>query len=254
MPKKYGVKEKDQVVAHLLNLILTGKLRSGDRIDRNEIAGSLGVSRVPIQEALVQLEHDGVVSTRYHRGAFVERFDQSTVLEHYELEGVLNGMASARTAANPTSRILGELDGLMRTLRAAKDARIFAELTSEYRRTINEEYAGPRLQALIRASQNLIPGAFWASYQYRREDMLPFYEDEHSAIHRRDPQAARAACSGRSELMAQTMLTELFRRQVFTPHEQACRNNGHAAAAPVAPLPSRPKIVVETPEATRLAF
>ena len=70
MPKKYGVKEKDQVVSHILNLVLTGKLRSGDRVDRNEIALGLGVSRVPIQEALVQLEHDGVVSTRYHRGAF----------------------------------------------------------------------------------------------------------------------------------------------------------------------------------------
>jgi hypothetical protein len=45
--------------------------------------------------------------------------------------------------------------------------------------------------------------------------MLPFYEDETSAIHRRDPEAARAACVGRSNLMAQTMLAELFRRRVF---------------------------------------
>ena len=39
--------------------------------------------------------------------------------------------------------------------------------------------------------------------------MLPFYEDETAAIHRRDPEAARAACVGRSYLMAQTMLAEL---------------------------------------------
>ena len=41
MPKKYGVKEKDLVVSHVVNLVLTGKLRSGDRIDRNEIAHEL---------------------------------------------------------------------------------------------------------------------------------------------------------------------------------------------------------------------
>ena len=82
MPKRYGVKEKDQVVAHVINLVMTGKLRTGDRIDRNEIANDLGISRVPIQEAVVQLEHDGIVSTRYHRGAFVERFDETTVREH----------------------------------------------------------------------------------------------------------------------------------------------------------------------------
>ena len=79
MPKKYGVKEKDLVVSHVVNLVLTGKLRSGDRVDRNEIASDLGLSRVPIQEAVVQLEHDGILSTQYHRGAYVERFDESVV-------------------------------------------------------------------------------------------------------------------------------------------------------------------------------
>src|SRR5215213_4362410 len=106
MPKKYGVKEKDLVVSHVVNLVLTGKLRSGDRVDRNEIAHELGVSRVPIQEAVVQLEHDGILSTRYHRGAFVERFDESVVLEHHELYGLLSGIASARAAANPTPQLV----------------------------------------------------------------------------------------------------------------------------------------------------
>jgi DNA-binding GntR family transcriptional regulator len=219
MPKKYGVKEKDQVVSHILNLVLTGKLRSGDRVDRNEIAVGLGVSRVPIQEALVQLEHDGIVSTRYHRGAFVERFDEDTVLEHHELDGLLNGIASARAATNPTPRILGQLDALMRSLRSAKESRAFSEIAGEYRRTINEEYAGPRLHATIRASQDLIPRVFWMTYECSRDDMLPFYEDETAAIHRRDPDAARAACVGRSALMAQTMLAELFRRRVFAAPE-----------------------------------
>ena len=41
MPKKYGVKEKDQVVAHILELLLTGRLRTGDRVDRNEITAAL---------------------------------------------------------------------------------------------------------------------------------------------------------------------------------------------------------------------
>ncbi|AKN15649.1 GntR family transcriptional regulator [Mycobacterium haemophilum] len=216
MPKKYGFKEKDQVVSHILNLVLTGQLRSGDRVDRNEIAHGLGVSRVPIQEALVQLEHDGIVSTRYHRGAFVERFDEATVLEHHELDGLLNGIASARAAANPTPRILGELDALMRALRTSMESRTFADVASEYRRTVNDEYAGPRLHATIRASQNLIPRVFWATYQKNgSDDILPFYEDENSAIHRRDPEAARAACVGRSHRMAQTMLAELVRRQVL---------------------------------------
>jgi DNA-binding GntR family transcriptional regulator len=175
------------------------------------------VSRVPIQEALVQLEHDGIVSTRYHRGAFVERFDEATVLEHHELDGLLNGIASARAATSPTPRILGQLDAFMRSMRNAKDSRAFSDVAADYRRTINDEYAGPRLHATIRASQNLIPRLFWMTYQTDREDLLPFYEDETAAMHRRDPEAAHAACVGRSYLMAQTMLAELSRRRVFIP-------------------------------------
>lgn len=33
MPKRYGVKEQDLVVAHVRDLLLTGRLRSGDRVD-----------------------------------------------------------------------------------------------------------------------------------------------------------------------------------------------------------------------------
>ncbi len=221
MPKTYGAKEKDQVVAYLLNQVLTGKLRTGDRVDRNEIARELGVSRVPIQEAIVQLEHDGVLSTRYHRGAFVERFDEDSILEHHELHGVLNGVASARAAANPTPRILSQLDDIMRTLRSTKEPRQFQQATKDYRRAINDQYAGPRLSAAIRASQNLIPRAFLLGYSSVIAEMLPFYEDETAAIRHRDPDGARAACSGCAELMAEVMVTELVRRRVLAPSNKS---------------------------------
>jgi DNA-binding GntR family transcriptional regulator len=221
MPKKYGAKEKDQVVAYILDQLLTGKLRTGDRVDRNEIATALGMSRVPIQEAVVQLEHDGVLCTLYHRGAFVERFDEDTILEHHELHGVLTGMASARAAANPTPRILDDLDVSMRALRGAKDSRAFQQNAREYRRAINEQYAGPRLHAAIRASQNLIPRAFLPSYPNLVGEVLPFYEVETAAIQRRDPNAARAACSGCAELMARVIVAELVRRGVFAPSAKA---------------------------------
>jgi len=217
MPKKYGVKEKDLVVSHVVNLVLTGKLRSGDRIDRNEIANDLGLSRVPIQEAVVQLEHDGILSTQYHRGAYVERFDESVVREHHELYGLLSGIASARAAVHGLPPILDQLSVLIEAMRNSKESRAFQESAWQFRRTINDEYAGPRLQAAIRASQTFIPRGFWLAYLRNHDDMLPFYEAEAAAIHRRDPDGARAACVERSEVMARVMLGELVRRGVFRP-------------------------------------
>ena len=221
MPKKYGVKEKDLVVSHVVNLVLTGKLRSGDRVDRNEIANDLGLSRVPIQEAVVQLEHDGILSTQYHRGAYVERFDESVVREHHELYGLLSGIASARAAVDGLPQLLDQLSVLIEAMRSSKESRAFQETAAQFRRVINDEYAGPRLHAAIRASQTFIPRGFWLSYLRNHDEMLPFYEAETAAIHGRDPDGARAACAQRSELMARIMLAELVRRGVFKPSNAA---------------------------------
>src|SRR3954454_6608938 len=134
MPKKYGVKEKDLVVSHVVNLVLTGKLRSGDRVDRNEIANDLGLSRVPIQEAVVQLEHDGILSTQYHRGAYVERFDDSVVREHHELYGLLSGLASARAAVDGLPRIVDQLALFVEAMRSSKESRAFQETAWKFRK------------------------------------------------------------------------------------------------------------------------
>jgi DNA-binding GntR family transcriptional regulator len=216
MPKRYGVKEKDQVVAHIVDLVLTGRLRGGHRIDRNAIAEALGMSRVPIQEAMVQLEHDGIVSTRYHRGAFVEPFDAAALREHHELYGVLNGIASARAAKDPSADLLAGLDDALQHMRKGKDRRAFHDSCQRFRDVVNQAHAGPRLYAAIRASQCFAASEFWLSYPRVRAEFLPTYQQEATAIADRDQAGARTACVERSDLMATIMVAELTRRGVLT--------------------------------------
>lgn len=213
MPKRYGVNERDQVVAHVAQLILTGKLRSGDRLDRNELAAALGMSRVPVQEAVAQLEHDGVVATRYHRGAFIGRFDARVLLEHYHLYGVLNGLVSAGAAAEASTETIGRLKELVGTLRSEN----FHDIAWEYRQLLVEHHAGPRLQAAIGAAQTFIPRAFWADHQHVGPVLLAHYEAETNAIADGDPDAARAACETGAAQMGRVMLAELVRRGVLAP-------------------------------------
>jgi DNA-binding GntR family transcriptional regulator len=215
MPKKYGVKEKDLVVAHIVSQVLTGRLRSGDRLDRNEIANELGLSRVPVQEAIVQLEHDGVLSTRYHRGAYVEAFDEHVLLENFELHGVLTGIASARAATHPSAKLVHQLEKRMEKVRASVETRHFHENTWRFRKVINDSHTGPRLAAAIRAAQIFMPADFWTAYMGNHDEILPFYEAEYTAIIGRQPDAARAACAARAEVVGRIMLTELVRRRVL---------------------------------------
>jgi DNA-binding GntR family transcriptional regulator len=190
-------------------------------LDRNEIAEQLGLSRVPIQEAVVQLEHDGVLSTRYHRGAYVERFDEGVIREHHELYGMLNGIASARAAAVPDPKMLNALRTLLEAMRAGTGTRAFSDAAWRYRKTINEEHAGPRLQAAIRASLTLMPPSFWPAYFGSHAELLDYYVAETAAIVDGSPGAARAACVNRAELMGRIMLAELIRRRVLAPPASA---------------------------------
>jgi DNA-binding GntR family transcriptional regulator len=215
MPKHYGVKEKDHVVEHIINLILSGRLRTGDRIDRAVVTRDLGVSRIPVQEAILQLEHDGILSTRYHRGAFVERIDEASIREHHEIYGVLSAIPSAAAAAMATPSLLAALDASMLSIRNAKDPSTFHRNCWDYRNLINDEYAGPRLRAAIRASQCFAPSDFWLNYPAGPVDFLPSYEVETAAIHQRDPDAARAVCIRRADLMAEIMLAGLKSRGVL---------------------------------------
>lgn len=215
MPKKYGVKEKDLVVTYVVNLILTGKLRSGDRLDRNDIADDLGISRVPIQEAVVQLEHDGIVSTQYHRGAFIQRFDADVLREHHELYGVLNGIASARAATVADPELHTTLRALTAGLRNSRDTRSFHETAWQYRQAVTDAHAGPRLEAAIRAAQTFIPRAYWSAYLDAPAELLGHYEDETAAITGGDPAAARLACAAAAQVMSRIMLAELVRRGVL---------------------------------------
>lgn len=215
MPKKYGVKEKDQVVAHILKLLLTGRLRTGDRVDRNEITAALGLSRVPVQEALVQLEHDGILETRYHRGAFVERFDAATLQEHHEVHGLLTGAVSARAAVDPRPDFLDRLDQTLAEMRGADGSPAYAEAAGRYRNIVVGEYAGPRLRAAIATSRSFMPRTFWDEYPDSREVLQPFAEVEHAAIHNHAPERARRACMDQADLMADFVIADLTRRGVF---------------------------------------
>jgi DNA-binding GntR family transcriptional regulator len=215
MPKRYGVKEKDLVVAHVLDLLLTGRLRSGDRVDRNGIAAALGLSRVPVQEALVQLEHDGILESRYHRGAFVHRFDADVLREHHEVHGLLTGAVSARAAANPEPPILEALEHTMAMMRGAAGPRDYLEAVNLFRTTLVDGYAGPRLKATISASRSFLPNEFWATHPAGPAQLMPLYETEYAAISRRHPAVARQACLDRTDLMADVLIAELCRLGVF---------------------------------------
>ncbi len=104
----------------ILGLILRGDLKPGSRINEPDVAERLGISRVPVREALRELEATGLVVSRKNVGVFVRELAPREVAEFYELRGVFDGHAGTRAAAldevprRALSRILDAATNAMR--------------------------------------------------------------------------------------------------------------------------------------------
>ena len=76
-----------------LALILQGVLKPGQRINEPDVASRLQVSRVPVREALRELESSGLVVSRKHSGVFVRTLEPAEVRDLYQMRALLDGFA-----------------------------------------------------------------------------------------------------------------------------------------------------------------
>jgi DNA-binding GntR family transcriptional regulator len=88
----------------MLALILKGVLVPGQRINEPDVASRLQVSRVPVREALRELESSGLVISRKHSGVFVRQLDAAEVRDLYQMRGLLDGFAGRCAAHLPAAQ------------------------------------------------------------------------------------------------------------------------------------------------------
>lgn len=85
-----------KVTTKLRDLILKGEFKMGDRLMQEEWAAKLGVSRMPLREALKQLEVEGLVRMEPRRGAIVTPISIDDIEEIYQLRAMLEGEAAVK--------------------------------------------------------------------------------------------------------------------------------------------------------------
>lgn len=106
----------------MLSLILSGELLPGQRINEPDVASRLQVSRVPVREALRELESSGLVVSRKHAGVFVRQLEAAEVRDLYQMRGLLDGFAGRCAAQLPPplrDALLDTLDASIAAMRAA---------------------------------------------------------------------------------------------------------------------------------------
>jgi DNA-binding GntR family transcriptional regulator len=88
----------DQVYEAILSEISSGKFGRDARLIQEELAESLGVSRQPVQQALLLLRNHGILRDAPGRGLMVAPLESEFVRNLYEVRGVLDGLASGKAA------------------------------------------------------------------------------------------------------------------------------------------------------------
>ncbi len=96
----------DQVKDALLAEIASGKMSPGERIIQEQIALVLGVSRQPVQQALLLLRNQGVLKDAPGRGLIVAPLDADHVAHIYELRAAIEGMACRLASGRITDQTL----------------------------------------------------------------------------------------------------------------------------------------------------
>ena len=166
-----------QVYWHLRNQILQGELVGGDRINPAVIGDQLGTSRMPVREALRQLDAEGLVTIRPNRGAIVTTLTAAEVCELFEIRAALEALAARCALPHLTEENLFELDSIRQRMdRARGQAKLWVERHNEFHDFIVNLSQRPRLNADIKRIRNAIQPHLLLYIDVYKSTEIPGYE------------------------------------------------------------------------------
>ncbi len=128
----------DQATERLRNAIQRGSLAPGSQLVERELADKLGMSRVPIREAIHRLVEEGLVKKTAHRGTIVYMPSQREIEEITSVRIVLEQLVAERMIQRWNAEHEATLRAIVDEIRLAvqrKDRRRLAELDTDFHTT-----------------------------------------------------------------------------------------------------------------------
>lgn len=134
---EHGFQTKQAMVAHTLRqAILDGRLEPGQRLVIDDIAAALGVSAIPVREALSQLQSERLVEIRPHAGAVVAPISKEQIRELFALMEALELVAVRAAAEKAGDAELARLRERYDALENARDEAAWADANARFHREI----------------------------------------------------------------------------------------------------------------------
>ena len=126
-------------------MIVSGELQAGDRINESSLAERLGISRGPIREACRSLEQAGLLTSMANKGMYVREVSLDEARELYELRSAVAGLAGELIVKRADDIEVQSLQSLVNKMQVAADE----ENTAQYFK-LNLQFH----EALVQAARN----------------------------------------------------------------------------------------------------
>ena len=132
----------------VLDLIITGKLVGGEKLNELKLSRQLKTSRTPLREALLHLEREGFVSSDLRRGFTVEPLSSREVRETYPLIAELECFA-VRESAGFLPLVFADLKRVNRQFAQARSAARARDLDTQWHQTLMSQSKNARLAQIV---------------------------------------------------------------------------------------------------------
>ncbi|MHA6686662.1 GntR family transcriptional regulator [Mesorhizobium sp. A556] len=132
--------------------ILGGAYPAGTALRQDALAAEFGISRIPVREALMQLEAEGLVKIVPHKGAIVFELSLAEVEELFELRALIEPILLERSAPHLTEADFVELREIIAAFTTAGTARHvnrWGELNAEFHMVLYRHANRPRSLSLV---------------------------------------------------------------------------------------------------------
>ena len=147
----------EAVSESLRERILSGEIAEGAQLRQDAIAAAYSVSRIPVREALRQLEAEGLVTFYPHRGAIVSELSLGEIEELFENRALLECDLLGRAMPKQTDVDLAAADAILDTYEAAfdkADVGVWGQLNWKFHATLYAPANRPRSLALVQNLHN----------------------------------------------------------------------------------------------------
>ncbi|WP_395346631.1 GntR family transcriptional regulator [Variovorax sp. UC122_21] len=215
-----------EVQETLEDLIVSGALKPGERLDEAELARRFQISRTPLREAFKALAGNGLVEMRGQRGTFVSVISMPVLIEMFQVMSVMEGLCAKYAARRANVKQRQQMRGIherLSELLSHGDHERFYEVNREFHDALyaasNTSYLSDQTRALrrrvtvYRRHVTFQPGRMAATIG----EHLAIID----AIERNDPEAAFAAAADHVTLLQDDMVDLIATLAASTPPDNA---------------------------------